>query len=479
MRTQFVRRRGLLVHIALTGVLITAVAASAADAPQRKLSPDEVQRQLKELQEQVDRLNRESREHEVAIDNQTRNPLAQWKDGFLINSADNRFKLKIGAYTQLDGRFFINDEVDQNTNQFLFRRARIDLQGTVFKYFDFRILPDFGGSSVQLYDSYLDFNYLPEAKLRFGKFKPPVGLERLQSATSLMFVERGLPTNLVPNRDIGVQFFGDVLDGAIAYQLGIFNGVPDNLNPTTTNDVNDDKDFAGRVFAAPFTGTDMSALKGFGLGLSGSYGRQKGNTSTTDVPTYKSTGQATFFSFNGAVAADNTKTPPVAAQGPVIAFGHRSRISPQAYYYLGPLGALFEYVHESQEYARDKKTATFGNDAWQVAVSYVLTGEPASYKGVTPFRPFQPLGGGWGPGAWELTGRVGEITIDSDAYSSGFADKTKSADRDSEFVLGANWYLNKNVKLVLNYAQSEFAGGAKKGNRPNEYAILSRVQLAF
>lgn len=475
MRTQFVRGRAWLAAIALTGVLTGASSASAADTPPPKLSPEEVQRQLKELQDQVDRLNRESREHEVAIDNQTRNPLAGWKDGFYLNSADNRFKLRIGAYAQTDARFFLSDEANQNTNQFLLRRVRLDVQGTVFKYFDFRILPDFGGSSVQIYDSYLDFNYFSQAKLRFGKFKPPVGLERLQSATSLMFVERGLPTNLVPNRDIGVQFFGDLFDGAIGYQLAIVNGVPDNLNPTSTNDLNDDKDFAGRVFTLPFTNIDISALKGFGIGIAGSYGRQKGNTSSPDVPTYKSTGQATFFSFNGAV----TNTDPTKNQGPVIAFGQRERISPQAYYYVGPFGALFEYVHESQEYARDKTTATFGNDAWQIAGSYVLTGEPASYKGVTPFRPFQPIDGSWGPGAFELTARYGEINIDSDAYSTGYADPTKSAHRASEYVLGGNWYLNKNVKLVLNYAQTSFAGGAKKGNRPDEYAILSRVQLAF
>jgi phosphate-selective porin OprO/OprP len=477
MRTRSVRRRWWLAAITLTGVLATALTAPAADSSLPDPTPDEVKRRLRELEEQVDRLNHESRQHEVQIDNQIRNPLVQWKDGFFISSTDNRFKLRIGAYTQADGRFFINDEANQNTNQFLLRRVRLDLQGTVFKYFDFRILPDFGGSSVQIYDSYLDFNYFPEATLRFGKFKPPVGLERLQSATSLMFVERGLPTNLVPNRDIGVQCFGDVLDGAVGYQLGIINGVPDNLNPTSVNDTNDDKDFVGRVFALPFTSTGVSALKSLGVGVAGSYGREGGNTSTPDVPTYKSTGQATFFSFNGSVT---NATDPTKNLGPVIAFGQRSRVSPQAYYHVGSFGSLFEYVYESQEYKRDKKTATFGNDAWQVAASYVLTGEPASYKGVTPFRPFQPLDdGGWGPGAFELAGRYGEIDIDSGVYSTGFADKTKSAHQATEFVLGGNWYLNKNVKVVLDYAQTEFADGAKRGNRPNEYVIESRVQLAF
>ena len=50
-----------------------------------------------------------------------------------------------------------------------------------------------------------------EQKFRFGKFKPPVGLERLVSDSDMLFVERALPTDLVPNRDVGVQVYGENL----------------------------------------------------------------------------------------------------------------------------------------------------------------------------------------------------------------------------------------------------------------------------
>jgi hypothetical protein len=62
-----------------------------------------------------------------------------------------------------------------------------------------------------------------------------VGLERLQSGSELLFVERGLPTNLVPNRDVGAQLFGDLFDGTISYALGAFNGVPDLGNGDLDN----------------------------------------------------------------------------------------------------------------------------------------------------------------------------------------------------------------------------------------------------
>src|SRR5262249_11988261 len=159
---------------------------------------------------------------------------------------------------------------------------------------------------------YVDANYIPEAKLRIGKFKPPVGIERLQGAPYISFIERAQPTNLVPNRDFGVQWFGELLNGTFSYQLALVNGAPDNSNPTSV-DINDDKDFDGRIFAIPFKDSDIDALRGLGFGFAGSYGRENGNPGTPDEPTYKTFGQANFFSYSGANTAS---TPP---RGPTVA----------------------------------------------------------------------------------------------------------------------------------------------------------------
>src|SRR5262245_460393 len=121
MRT-FARTRGFLTGGLFGLFLSTSTFATEPETPPP--SPAELQKQIKILQEQVDHLNRETREHESGIDTLKRFPLAQWKDGFLIQSADNAFKLKLGLYTQADARFFLNDAQDRNTSQFLFRRVR-------------------------------------------------------------------------------------------------------------------------------------------------------------------------------------------------------------------------------------------------------------------------------------------------------------------------------------------------------------------
>ena len=66
-------------------------------------------------------------------------------------------------------------------------------------------MPDFGNGQATIFDAYLDAKFSTAFKVRFGKGKPPVGLERLQSATDIEFVERSLANDLVPNRDLGIQ----------------------------------------------------------------------------------------------------------------------------------------------------------------------------------------------------------------------------------------------------------------------------------
>lgn len=479
MRTSFLPSRGRKSHglgqprhttwqvlaaaMLFATVTIPTGTAQAADAK----TVADLERRIQELEDTVRELKKDTRKLEVSEEDRAKQkPLASWDNGFKIASADGKFKLKIGGYLQSDARFLLNDNTNLNASQFLFRRVRPTISGTVFKYIDFKVMPDFAGSKLVLYDAYADFNYFSAARLRVGKYKPPVGLERLQSAQSLLFIERGLPTNLVPTRDNGVQLFADLFQGSLSYAVGVFNGVPDAGNGD--GDVNDDKDFAGRVFALPFKNTTVVPLRGLGVGVSGTYGHERGTSSATELPSYKSTGQATIFSYVSN-SSDAAKT--------AVALGQHVRLSPQGYYFWGPFGLLGEYVSSTQRASLGTNSGTFTNESWQLATVFAITGESESYDGIVPHQVFAPWEGTWG--ALEIAARYGVLDIDGDAFGTGFADPKKSVRRASEWVLGANWHLNKNVKLVLNYANTEFKSGASKGDRRSERAILSRVQFAF
>jgi phosphate-selective porin OprO/OprP len=135
-----------------------------------------------------------------------------------------------------------------------------------------------------------------------------------------------------------------------------------------------------------------------------------------------------------------------------------------------------EYVKSYQRVQREAAHATLDNDAWQVAVSYVLTGENASYRSVTPAQTFDFAKGTWG--AFEVAARYGELNVDKKAFPV-FADPTKAARVAEAWGVGLNWYWNRNVKFQLNYEQTDFTGGSAKGERPKERVMLGRFQLAF
>jgi phosphate-selective porin OprO/OprP len=387
-------------------------------------------------------------------------PGAGFKDNAFQVWGDD-VRLRIGGILQFDGRFFVDEGTDRHVDTFALRSTRIDLAATFYDHWDVRIVPDVAGSKLVLQDAYVDAHYLEPFRLRFGKFKVPFGLERLQEERNTTFTERGLPSQLAPNRDLGVQASGDLLGGVLAYQVGIFNGVADGTSGD--GDASSDKDYAARIFVKPVPAYEI----GFGGALT--YGEQHGHVgSNTDVGTFKTPGQTTFFAFkSGATALDT-----------VLADGIHWRATGQGYAYVGPFGLLSEYVRSAQdiELGSRRETATF--EAWQVVGQWLVTGDKASYKGVTPEHPFDPSKGEWG--AFDVAARVGELrVVDASTLNDGFADAAKSVRRVWQASGGADWYPNRTIRFVLDVDHLWYTRGAKIGDKPSETSIIARVQAAF
>jgi phosphate-selective porin OprO/OprP len=363
---------------------------------------------------------------------------------------------------QADQRTFIGDNALPQNDSFLFRLIRPTLEGSFGPLVGFRLTPDFAGDSATIVDAYVDLRFDPAYTLRVGKFAGPVGLERLESSGATAMVERGFPTELAPNRDIGVQLQGELASGRVNYAVGVFNGAPDGRDSPTT-DADNNVEWAGRVFFEPWK-NDANALSGLGFGLAGSVGDKNG-IGNNFLPRYRAPGQNVFFNYRSTVAAD----------------GKHERLSPQAYYYRNAFGLLGEYITSEQEVVlpgNAASRASLTNRAWQLTGNWVLSGEDASYKGVVkPDHPFVVGGDGWG--AFELVARYGELDIDNDAFPL-LADPSVSASRARAWGLGLNWYLNSNVKLVFDHTHARFDGGAPGGrDREDEKTFFSRLQLSF
>jgi phosphate-selective porin OprO/OprP len=378
---------------------------------------------------------------------------AGWQEGFVVQSANGDNRIVLGATVQVDGRFSL-DEPQPITNTFTIRKARPTLTGRVAKYFEFKLMPDFGNGTTTLFDAYVDMRFSPRFRIRAGKDKTPVGYELLQGDPYLLFAERPLASSLVPNRDVGFQAIGEIAP-RVTYSAGIFNGVPDGSSSSTDVDANHSKDVAGRITWQPFRagGGNHGAASGLGFHIGGSMGSQTGG-----LPVFRTSVGQPYFSYATGAAAS----------------GDRRRVTPAVFYYYGSFGAFAEYMRSAQEIARSSTSERVTNEAWEVTASYVLTGEPASDRGVRPARAFDPQLGQWG--ALQLVARYSELHIDPIAFSRGLAASTASANAAS-WAAGANWYPAAPIKYYVMYEHTAFRGGGLR--RPTEHVVVVRLQLAF
>lgn len=391
--------------------------------------------------------------------------------GLSVRSADSNFVFRFRGYAQVDGRMFLGDSL--GTDTFLMRRVRPIFEGTVYDRFDYRVMLDFGsGQSLtvnnnnMLQDAYVNARIFPWLQVRAGKDKEPVGLERLQSAANLTFVERAFPTALVPNRDVGFQLRGEAFQGALEYQTGVFNGAPDG--GSNDFDTDSDKDFTWRVFTQPFKNSDNKLLRGFGVGVAGTIGNQFGPLRTISGPS-----QQRIFNYLSGTGATNSPL--------VSADGQHWRFTPQGWYYYGPFGLYWEWVTSDQEIARvagnSTQMANANNRAWQVAASYFLTGEDNGWRPVSPRNNLNFSGDGWG--AFEAAARVSQLNLDPSLFPV-FANPLASVTEALEWSVGLNWYLNRNIKLTLDYSHVSFEGGEQNPSTlQDENLLFSRVQFGF
>ena len=462
----------MLIRAAVIAALAVPLAATAEE-----VSNEELLKRIEEQEQKILVLERklEIQDESAASAKEATPVVSAGPKGFSLKSADGKNQLKLRGTLHLDGRWISGTDPGGTFDTFTATRVRPIFEGTFANIFDFKFMPDFGQGRTVIQDAYVNARFTQAAQLEVGKFKAPIGLERLQSANDMRWVQRGFPTSLVTNRDIGLMLQGDLGGGRFSYQAAYLNGSNDGSSSETFADVdiNDDKEYALRLFVQPFAESENFAIRGLGFGIAGSWNDQVGNILQPLLPSFRTPGQSTFFRYRSFGTTAGT-----------IADGERTRLAPQFYYYVGALGVLGEYTEDSQDVSRVVATgvreATVDTNAWQLAVSYFLTGEEASFKGFQPKTRFSPSEGTWG--AFEIKARVQQLNVDDNAFSGGgdsFADPLVSASQADSYGIGLNWYLNENVKWLLDLEHTTFEGGAPTGDRKDEDSYQLRLAIAF
>ena len=299
--------------------------------------------------------------------------------------------------------------------------------------------------------------------LMIGQFKPFRGMEELTSSNEITMIERPVTsaTGIYAGRQflMGLGYKGIAAD-SIGYGFAVMNLGAAN---TTTEGLH----YGGRVYFAPMK--DEGSALHFGLSASVD-SEDTGSAQATPGFGYAGRrGPSQTFGSAGAGAVAGSKA----------SFGDQTTIAAEIGANFGPVTLQAEYAQATLEDSHAVAGTPTDSDvnAYYLQGSFFVTGESKVYKmdrgafgAPKPASDF---------GAVELVGRY-EVIENGDQSATESPCGTGATFTSCEvtvMTVGANWYMNPNARLMLNYYMGEADRGGVGKDEPK--AITLRTQFSF
>ncbi len=369
--------------------------------------------------------------------------------GFDFQTEDGEASLQIHQETQLDYRGFEPSGEEFARSGFYVPRVRAFLTGRVTKQWEYMFSFNRGFGQFDLLDGWVNYHPDDRFQIRAGRFMTPFNYEQF-AVQNMWFIapERSLFTsNLGLNRMLGVQVWGLLFDKRLDYALGVFDG-PRN----SYEDFNDAKDIMGYLNARPFQKFDGSIVENLNIGGSFTYGAQDNYL----VPA----GWRVAANASNAGTADRAAPPFYLFNRGVEERGDRAFWSAHLAYYYKQLSLIADYNGAILRYAASNTAPTsfvIPTHGFSVAAGYFLTGEEVERRTiVVPKKSFDLRRESFGLGAWELVARYNMLTFDNNLLSPELTDPTLWSNEVWATNLGVNWYLNRFLKVYLDWQHADF-----------------------
>jgi phosphate-selective porin OprO/OprP len=425
-------------------------------------------------------------------------------NGFEFKTKDGNFKMAVNGRMQVDSQVNMNQQlapaVGANTTNHLndgvgLRRARLGVEGTFFKDWDYKFEYDFtrgnGTTGAGVTDAYIRWNLDKAFSVKAGAFKEPFSLEEATSNRYITFIERNMITNtFVDNLNtykmgIGANYSAERWQTAVSLQTepvganGASNSSTNSNGGSNRNNGSGDTNWEvnARVSGLPWM---ESKTKFWHIGTSGSYINVNNNYLANG--TFNNGGMQ--FTANPDTNVDRTAvldtgnlTSGLNATPTSKVADHLTRFGAETALVYGPFSTQAEYIQTNISGTGYHNTTL---DGYYGYGSYFLTGESRAYKSKTgawdrlkPAHNFD-MKGGWG--AWELAAGYDHINLNSENVNGG---------RMSTAKFGINWYPNSHVRVMTNYVhvldintQGAAVGTRARGFNNGDLDILeTRVQL--
>ena len=424
---------------------------------------------LKSTAQQIDSLEKETRTSLYGV-KMNRTPLqAEERNGVLYFESPNRdYSFWIDSRIQLDGAVFFgeSDGAEPIGNGVAIRRARFAVNAQVTKNWFGQLDLDFSKGIPEIKDAYLRYCGLGFLEIQAGNFKEMFSMEENNTSRYLAFMERPMAVSaLVPSRHLGLQVQAN--HKWLLASAGLF------FQPTEDADMyenvqDNNKDYGrgpgysvtAKVIAMPFYNREETGIH---LGVAGSFRTPKSTVSPKKYGGLElSTRNATFI--NRKKYLDTYMIPDV---------HHNMLLNTEfAAHYKG-LRVQAEFI---QNYVYLNDPVSFGQEyvsrlffkGWYVHAGILLFGGSQRYD--NHYGEFtQPVRGRkWGD--LELLLRYDYLNLNSHHILGG---------EGQNFTAGLNYYVNNNVKIVLNYTYTDNKS-IKDGEPGIQYHGLSlRTEIDF
>ena len=374
-------------------------------------------------------------------------------DGFGWATEDKEYSLHIRGMTQIDGRVYGQSGQDFAVNGLYNPRTRVYFEGHLTEPIQYEFSFQNTFDTVALLDAYANFNYDERFQVRIGRYKTPFTYEWYRvHIWDTLAPERSLfATNYEGQRRFGLMGWGVLFDNTVEYAVGTFNTQRNTYQPFHNR-----QDVMAFLNFKPFYNEEEGFLLR-DLQFGGSV--DAGNENQPTVPAALRTNSAPSAAAVTSTSAGNSATLPFLAFNPnVIERGSRALWELHLADYYGGLSLLGAWQSGREGYAKGNGAPTrIPINGWFVQAGYLLTGETIRDRTlVDPLRPFNPFHGHFGLGAWEVTARYSELELDPRVFTAGLADPNLWTNRAQMVDVGANWYLNKFVKVYFDWEHAIF-----------------------
>jgi phosphate-selective porin OprO and OprP len=407
-----------------------------------------------------------------------------------IATADGNFKFAIRSVVQFDAAHYSEsprtaaNDLGSGTN---FRRARLGVEGTAWKDWNFGLWGEFGGSggeSAILNQAYLEyagwkpFGLGEPIRFRIGAWATPSGLEDATSNTEELFLERAAIAELVRGfaTGDGRTGVGATARGSRWYASALLSGKV--VGVPSTPELDQQSGFAARVAFNPIHGADYDVHIGANIqGILNPADTTAGPVSTRAVrlqerPELRVSGIRLVDT--GAIASDG-----------LTAYGLEGGGSWRNFYAAGEWYKV-DVNREAVPPAVSAFDPSFSG--WYVQGAWAITGEHhgwtnanGGFVGIRPAKPFDRSKGTWG--AWEIAARYSVLDLNDHAGVFGKAAPAGGIRGGEQKIttVGLNWYPNSVVRFLLDYQWADVtrlnAAGANIGEDVN--VVSFRTQYAF